>query len=334
MSGNARARDNRKHVLVPHAFGRAGLEILEARADLRLTRYSPGIAPADLHALLADVAGIALSFTPFRQAEVAAAPVLAVVARIGVGFDAVEVPALTARGIPLMVAGTANSTSVAEQALFFMLALAKRGAEMHRRVRHGAGHDRLGGLPMELSGKTVLIVGFGRIGTRTAPRCRAFGMTVLVYDPYRPPADVVAAGCEPVADLDAALARADIVTIHCPKNAETRGMFGAGRLARMKPGAFLVNTARGGIVDEAALHAALVSGQIGGAGLDVFEPEPPDPANPLLHLESVITAPHMAGVTAEAMAAMAEATARNLLSVLDGAPIRDHVVNPEVLAPA
>lgn len=323
---------NRKHVLVPHTMGRAGLDILAARDDVRVTGYAPAIAPADLHALLRDVAGIALSYTPFRQAEVAAAPMLQVVARIGVGFDAVEVPALTARGIPLMVAGTANSTSVAEQALSFMLALAKRGAEMHRRMREGIGHDRRGGLPVELSGKTALIIGFGRIGSRTAPRCAAFGMTVLIYDPYKPAAAIREAGYEPVTDLDAALPRADFVSIHCPKNAETHGMFGAARLERMPPGAFLVNTARGGIVDEMALHAALVSGHLAGAGLDVFEPEPPDAAHPLLQLEQVIAAPHMAGVTAEAVAAMAVVTAKNLLSVLDGNPARENVINPEVLA--
>jgi D-3-phosphoglycerate dehydrogenase len=323
---------NRKHLLLPTTMGRTGVDILAAREDLRVTRYPPAIAPADLHALLADAAGIALSYTPFRQAEVAAAPQLQVAARLGVGFDAVEVPALTARGIPLMVAGAANSTSVAEQALCFMLALSKRTAEMHQRMRGGIGHDRFGGLPVELAGKTVLIVGFGRIGSRTAPRCAAFAMHVLVYDPYKPAEAIRAAGCEPVADLDAALPRADIVTIHCPKTAETIGMFGPARLARMKPGAFLVNTARGGIVDEAALHAALVSGRLAGAGLDVFEPEPPDAAHPLLHLEQVLAAPHMAGVTAESMAAMAVATANNLLSVLDGAPIRDNVINPEVLS--
>jgi len=333
MNAGTTTRANRKHLLVPHAMDKAGLDVLAAREDVRLTRYSPSIAPVDLRALLADAAGIALSFTRFGHAEAAAAPLLQVVARIGVGFDAVDVPALTAHGIPLLVAGAANSTSVAEQALFFMLALAKRGAEMDRRVRHGIGHDRLGGLPMEVSGKTVLIVGFGRIGSRTAPRCRAFGMTVLVYDPYRPAAAIRDAGCEMVADLDAALGRADFVSIHCPKNAETRGMFGAERLARMKAGAFLVNTARGGIVDETELHAALVSGHLAGAGLDVFEPEPPDIANPLLHLETVICAPHMAGVTAEAFAAMAVATAHNLLSVLDGKPARENVVNPEVLPP-
>jgi D-3-phosphoglycerate dehydrogenase / 2-oxoglutarate reductase len=332
-TADATTPTNRKHVLVPHAMGRAGLDILAAREDVRVTRYAPSIAPEAFHALLGDVAGVALSYTPFRRAELAAAPRLRVVARIGVGFDAVEVPALTARGIPLLVAGTANSTSVAEQALFFMLALAKRGAEMDRRTRQGIGHDRLGGLPMELAGKTVLIVGFGRIGSRTAPRCAAFGMTVLVYDPYKPAEAIRQAGCEPVADLDAALARADFVSIHCPRNAETLGMFGPARLARMRAGAFLINTARGGIVEEAALHAALLSGHLAGAGLDVFDREPPDAAHPLLQLESVIAAPHMAGVTAEAVAAMAAVTARNLLSVLDGNPARENVVNPEVLPP-
>ena len=173
-----------------------------------------------------------------------------VVASIGVGYDAVDVPALTARKIPLMVAGTANSPSVAEQALFMMMALAKRGAELHASVKDGRWHERLDRVPFDLFGKTVLIVGFGRIGTRTAKRCQAMEMNVLVYDPYVPPSAIKAAGCEPVADLDGSLPRADFVSIHCPKTPETVGMFNAARLARMKPTAYLVNTARGGIVDE------------------------------------------------------------------------------------
>jgi D-3-phosphoglycerate dehydrogenase / 2-oxoglutarate reductase len=295
-----------------------------------VTGYAPAIAAADLHALLGDVAGIALSFTPFRQPEVAAAPLLQVVARIGVGFDAVEVPALTARGIPLMVAGTANSISVAEQALSFMLALAKRGAEMHRRMREGIGHDRRGALPVELSGKTVLVVGFGRIGSRTAPRCAAFGMTVLVYDPYKPAAAIRDAGYEPVADLDAALPRANFVTIHCPKNSETHGMFGAARLGRLPPGAFLVNTARGGIVNEDALYNALKTGKLRGAGLDVLDREPPDPKNKLFELENVFFSPHMAGVTQEASDRMAATAIENILSVFDGRPNVANCVNKEI----
>jgi len=258
-------------------------------------------------------------------------PAMEVVARIGVGFDAVEVPALTARRVPLMVAGTANSTSVAEHAFHLMMALAKRTPALDALVRKGTWADRHGGLPMELSGKTVLIVGFGRIGTRSARRCQGFDMNVLIYDPYVPAEKITSAGCERVADLDAALPRADFVSIHCPKNPETVGMFNAARLARMKPGAFLVNTARGGIIDEPALYAALTSGRLAGAGLDVFEMEPTPVNNTLLQLDTVITSPHMAGVTTESVAGMARVTAENILSVLDGRPNRDNVINQEVL---
>jgi D-3-phosphoglycerate dehydrogenase len=177
----------------------------------------------------------------------------------------------------------------------------------------------------------VLIVGFGRIGTRTAKRCLAMEMNVLIYDPYKGAADIKAAGCEPVADLDAALPRADFVSVHCPKTPETVGMFNAARLKRMKPSAYLINTARGGIVEEKALHEALVSGKLAGAGLDVFEQEPPPKGHSLFALPNVITAPHVAGVTREAVDRMSEQTARNILSALDGVPIRQNVINPDVL---
>jgi D-3-phosphoglycerate dehydrogenase len=254
-----------------------------------------------------------------------------VVTRIGVGFDAVDVPALSRRKVPLMVAGTANSPSVAECAMFMMLTLAKRATEMHALVRDNRWPERLGMLPFDLYGKTILIVGFGRIGSRTAKRCLAMEMNVLIFDPYKAPADIKAAGCEPVADLDAALPRADFVSIHCPKNPETIGLFNAARLARMKPKAFLVNTARGGIVDEAALYTALTSGKLAGAGLDVFEQEPPPAGQALLSLPNVITAPHVAGVTVEAVDRMSEQTARNILSVLDGSPLSQNVINQDVL---
>jgi D-3-phosphoglycerate dehydrogenase len=152
-----------------------------------------------------------------------------------------------------------------------------------------------------LFGKTVLIVGFGRIGTRTAKRCLAMEMNVLVYDPYKSAAEIKAAGCEAVADLDTALPGADFVSIHCPKTPETVGMFNAARLKRMKPSAYLINTARGGIVVEAALYDALASGKLAGAGLDVFEQEPPAVPHSLFELPNVIIAPHVAGVTREAV---------------------------------
>jgi D-3-phosphoglycerate dehydrogenase / 2-oxoglutarate reductase len=296
--------------------------------------FPSAIASADFEALLrqhAPVNGVALGVTPFGRKELDAGREFRVVARIGVGYDAVDVPALTANRVPLMVAGTANSPSVAEQAMHMMLALAKRGAELNAMAQDGAWSNRHATLPVDLFDKTVLIVGFGRIGSRTAKRCQAMEMRVSVYDPYRPAAEVVAAGCEPVADLDAALARADFVTIHCPKTPETVGMFDAARLARMKPTAYLVNTARGGIIDEPALHRALTAGRPAGAGLDVFEREPTPRDNPLLRLSNVISAPHMAGVTRESLDRMGVQTARNILSALDGRPIRENVINPEVL---
>jgi len=292
------------------------------------------ISQADFNARLkehAPVHGVALGGTRFGDPELESSKDMLVVTRIGVGFDAVDVPALSRRKVPLMVAGTANSPSVAECAVFMMLTLAKRATEMHSLVRDNRWPERLGMLPFDLFGKTILIIGFGRIGSRTAKRCLAMEMNVMVFDPYKPAADIKAAGCEPVADLDAALPRADFVSIHCPKTPETIGMFNADRLKRMKPKAFLINTARGGIVDEAALHAALSSGKLAGAGLDVFEQEPPPAGHALFALPNVIMAPHVAGVTVEAVDRMSEQTARNILSVLDGDPLRQNVINQDVL---
>ena len=323
---------NQKRILLPVTMAPKGVELLTDRPDFQITRYDPAITARDLHALLADAAAIALSYTRLRAPDIAAAPALQVVGRLGVGFDAVEVPALTARRIPLMTAGTANSRAVAEQAVHFIFALAKQSARLHRLMRTAAGHDRREGLPGEVAGKTVLIVGFGRIGSRTAPRCKALEMEVLVHDPYVAPAAIRAAGYEPAPDLGAALGRADYVTLHCPKTPETTGLLNADRLALMKRGACVVNTARGGIVDEAALLSAIDSGHLGGAALDVFDPEPPDPAHPLLHRENVYASPHLAGVTTEAWAAIGVVTAQNILGVLDGEPTREHAVNPEVWA--
>ena len=325
---------NKKKILITESMSQPGRALLKEREDIELVEFPNMISAGDFEAMLrqqAPVHGVALGATRFGEPELEASKDMKVVTRIGVGYDAVDVPALSRRRVPLMVAGTANSPSVAEQALFMMLTLAKRAVEMHALVRDGAWASRLGLLPYDLFGKTVLIVGFGRIGTRTAKRCLAMEMNVLVYDPYKPAAEIKAAGCEPVADLDAALPRADFVSLHCPKTPETVGMFNATRLKRLKPTAYLINTARGGIVEEKALYDALVSGRLAGAGLDVFEQEPPPSGHSLLELPNVIMAPHVAGVTREAVDRMSEQTARNILSALDGEPIRQNVINQDVL---
>jgi D-3-phosphoglycerate dehydrogenase / 2-oxoglutarate reductase len=314
-------------------MGEGGRNLLIARDDIEAVPFPNTISSSDFHAFLregGEVNGVILGLTRFGEAECALGRGLQVVARIGVGYDAIDVPALTRRHIPLMLVGTANSSSVAEHALFLMLTLAKRAGELDALVRAGRWAERLTAVPIDLLGKTVLVIGFGRTGTRVARRCLAMEMNVIVYDPYLPAASVRAAGCQPISDLDAALPRADFVTIHCPKTAETIGMFGAARLQRMKKTAYVVNTARGGIVEEPALHAALTEGTIAGAGLDVFDPEPPAPDHPLLQLANVISSPHMAGVTRESIDRMAVQAACNVLSVLDGNPIRENAINPEV----
>jgi D-3-phosphoglycerate dehydrogenase len=325
---------NKKKIFVAESMSQTGRALLKERDDIELIEFSNMISAGDFKAMLgehAPVHGVALGATRFGEPELEASGDMKVVTRIGVGYDAVDVPALSRRTIPLMVAGSANSPSVAEQALFMMLWLAKRAVEMHSLVKDGKWATRLGLLPYDLYGKKVLIIGFGRIGTRTAKRCLAMEMNVLVYDPYKPAAEINGAGCETVADLDAALPRADFVSIHCPKTPETVGLFNAARLKRMKPTAYLINTARGGIVVEADLYDALSSGKLAGAGLDVFEQEPPPRGHALFELPNVIIAPHVAGVTREAVDRMSEQTERNILSALDGEPIRQNVINQDVL---
>jgi D-3-phosphoglycerate dehydrogenase len=321
---------NRKRLLIATSITAAGWALLENRPDIETVTYDSAMPEAAYRALIPGAHGIALYTRPFGPGELAVADEMAVIGRVGVGYDLVDVPGCTAKGILLMTTGTANSVSVAEHALSLMFDLARRTAEFDAIVRKGDWSQRLITPPLDLYGRTLLVVGFGRIGSRIAARCRALEMTVLVCDPYVDAARIKEAGCEPVS-LAAGLARADVVTVHCPKNAETTGMIGAAQLARLKSGAFVINTARGGIVDETALHDALVSGHLGGAGLDVFVDEPVPADHPLLELSNVVTAPHMAGNTVEALDRMSRTAIANILSVFDGAPNRANVINKEVL---
>lgn len=330
------ATTNRKRVLYADSLSGTGIALLKARGDVEIVPFHYMAQDAAFRAILkehAPVHAAILSSSRFGPAELRETTALQVIARIGVGYDAIDIPAVTQARIPVMIAGSANSPSVAEHAVSMMMTLAKKGPELTALVKDARWGDRLKpqNIAIDLYEKTVLIVGFGRIGTRVAKRCLAMEMNVLVYDPYVAAEGIRAAGCEPVAALDTALRHADFVTVHCPKSAETVGMFGAARIARMKPTAYLVSTARGGIVDEAALHHALSTGVIPAAGLDVFDREPPDADNPLFKLPNLVASPHIAGVTKEAMDRMAVEAAKNVLSVFDGAPVRENVVNPEVL---
>src|SRR5437868_11215640 len=224
---------NRKKIMVPTTMSKSGWALIEARDDVEGVEFVPTIPKAEFHKVLEEASGICLGVQPFSDSELDAAPQLEVVSRIGVGYDAVDVPALTRRKVPLMIGGTANSVTVAEAGVFLIMSLARRGAAMDRLVREGRWQDRYKEMPVDLYGKTVLIIGFGKIGTRSARRFGAMETKVLIYDPYMYSETIRGMGYEPVQDRDAAVARADFITIHCPKTPDTVGLFDAALLARM-----------------------------------------------------------------------------------------------------
>jgi len=321
---------NRKKVLIVGRMPQAGVDLLKKRDDVDYEILTD-VSVSSLHPKLKDANAVTLGATPFGQTELDAAPVMMVVARLGVGFDSVEVPALNKRKIPLMTTGIANSVSVAEHAMYMLLASARLSRKHDRFVRESSWGQRLSDLPADLAGKSILVVGMGRIGSRTVRRCVAFDMDVYVLDPYLSEAEIRKAGATKVSDLKGMLPKVDFVSIHCPKSPETVDLFNTETIGLMKPDAFLVNTARGGIINEDALYQALTSGKLRGAGLDVLDREPPDPENKLFALENVIFSPHMAGVTKEASDRMATTAVENILSVFDGRVNAANVVNKEVL---
>jgi D-3-phosphoglycerate dehydrogenase len=308
----------------------AGMRLLAERADVTVQVLDRPAAGA-LRAALPDADGVVMVMEqPALTAElVEHAPRLRVACRMGAGYDNFDLPALTRRRIPLATTGAANAATVAEHALYLMLALAKRGPALDRAVHGGAWPRSFGCI--ELAGLTCLVVGYGRIGREIAPRAAAFGMRILVVDPGVSAAAVARDGYARAETLAAGLAQADFVVIACALSPATRGLMNEAAFAAMKPSAFLVNVARGPIVDERALAAALRDRRIAGAGLDVLETEPPRAGNPLLGRDDVVLTPHVAAFVATAFDRMAVATAENALAGLDGRLDRACVVNPEVL---
>lgn len=317
------------HVLLLRPIHLDAVARLEAAPGVTVA-VAEDLSPAALAGPLARAEAVIVRVHPVDAAFVAAAPALRIVARHGVGYDLVDVPALTARGIPLTITADANAASVAEHALALMLACARHLPAHDAAVRRGdwAGARRP---TAELAGRRALLVGFGRIGARVAPLCAAFGMRVAVHDPRAAPAAIRAAGAEPAPDLAAALGVADVVSLHCPATDATRGLVDAAFLAALPPGAILVNTARGALVDEAALADALRSGRLAAAGLDVFAEEPIPADHPLLVLPTLVATPHVAAGTAEAMRRMALSAADSVLARFAGTLGPEAVVNPEAL---
>ncbi len=262
------------------------------------------------------------------QALLARCPSLLVASSVGAGYDTIDVDACTRAGVAVVNQAGGNAVSVAELTFGLMLSVGRRIAECDRLLRrvHDAARTKL--MSHELAGSTIGLIGIGHVGTRVAGIARAFGLEVLASDPYVDAGQIRERGAEPV-ELRTLLARSDYVSVHCPLTAETRRMFDSDTLARMKKGAIFINTARGFIHDEAALEAALASSHLAGAGLDVWDIEPPPRDHPLLARDNVVATWHLAGVTFEARKAIARMGAEQLITLLRGErPPR--LVNPQV----
>ncbi|MFJ3055382.1 hydroxyacid dehydrogenase [Herbaspirillum sp. NPDC087042] len=254
---------------------------------------------------------------PVRAPELAQARRLKIVAKHGSGVDNIDLAAASQRGILVTNTPGANADAVAEYVLALALAVARRIPLSHGKLRDGAGSPVQDGL--ELGGKTLGLIGLGDIGSRTSRLFRgAFGAAVLAYDPYAGDAAFAAAGATRVADIDSILRQADVLSLHVPRLESTRHLIGAAQLAAMKSTAILINAARGGVVDEVALHAALRDGVIAGAGSDVFEVEPPPADHPLLDLPNFVGSPHVAGSSRDSLLRMGSGAAQACIDVLAG----------------
>lgn len=283
---------------------------------------------------LATADAVIVAATPFRADLIAAAHTMRFVQHQGVGYhDTIDMGAFAATGARLATNPTGTTIGVAEHAVLLALAVMRRLAYADAELRQGRWHiNALRDESRELAGKTVGYLGMGRIGRAAAQRFRAFDTTGIYHDPAAtlPAKDEAALGVR-AAPFDEVLASADIVTLHLPLTEASRHLIDRRALARMKPGAVLINTARGPIVDEAALVEALQSGHLGGAGLDVFETEPPSVASPLMGMRNVVLTPHISAGTRDAFEAKMEAVFANLRRYFAGEPVENEVA---VTAPA
>ncbi|QEH36676.1 D-3-phosphoglycerate dehydrogenase [Aquisphaera giovannonii] len=255
-----------------------------------------------------------------------AAPRLRAIARTGVGYDSVDVATATERNIPVLITPGTNQESVAEQAFALLLALTRNVAASTAAIRQGTWDRRL---VAPIRGRTMGLVGFGRIGHAVAVRALAFGMSVVAFDPLAEQDAFDRAGVRRV-DLPELLASSDVVSLHAPLNDHTKGLVDRKFLSLMKPGSYLINTARGGLVVDEDLRDGLVSGHLAGAGLDVFNEEPPGPENVLIGLPNVALSPHVGGTDRQSMSDMAEMAARAIVDLHQGRWPEGCVVNEEI----
>lgn len=306
----------RYRILVTDTLADSGLDLLRSQPDVMLD-YRPGLAGDELHREVATADAIVTrSGTAVTDELLSHATQLRVVGRAGVGLDNVDVDAATRRGILVINAPTANILSATEHTMAMMLSLCRNIPAADASVRKGEW-KRSKFMGVELSGKTLGIIGLGRIGSRVAERARVFGMRIIAYDPYIASFAFERVGAEEMT-LDALLAEADFITVHTPLTDETRGMIRAVEIERMKDGVMLVNCARGGIYVEDDLGAALRSGKVAGAAIDVYVEEPPKPDHPLLNAPNLVLTPHIGANTLEAQDRVAVQTSEMVVEALRG----------------
>lgn len=285
------------------------------------------LSPAELRDAITGCAGLVVrSETKVTADLMDSATALRVVGRAGVGVDNIDVPAATERGIVVMNAPDGNTITTAEHTIALLIALARSVPQANSSLKSGRW-DRKTFIGVELQGKTLGVVGMGRIGRTVAARARAFGMKIVAFDPFIAPEQARDAEIE-LAPLDELFAHADFITIHTPLTAETRGLIGSAAFAQMKRGVRIINCARGGLVDESALHDAIKSGVVAGAALDVFVQEPPPADHPLLLLDEVIVTPHLGASTAEAQEGVAFTVAEQMRDYLLSGALRGAVNVP------
>lgn len=320
-----------KRVLVTEKMHPCGLEILASRDNIEVINLDGDIRPETLLAHMPGVHAIAA-----RSAELTAeilnhANELEIISRHGVGCDLIDVAYVSGRGIPVAIASGANSLSVAEHTMSLMMALARELPAQDKMAKSGNWHKRNEFRVRDLEGSTILIVGFGRIGRLVAPMCKAFGMDVVVADIKldRDLADQMEVRA--VEDFRPELASADFLTLHVPLYTETHHLISTDEFNAIKRGAIVINCARGGIIDEDAMIAALDSGQVDAAGIDVLSVEPPDPNHPVFKRDDVLVTPHNGAASVSSAMAMSRMTAENILDCFDGKLREDCTFNLELL---
>ncbi len=315
-------------VMISQPIHEAGIRWLTDRGYV--AQVAPDTSEATFLKEVQDAVGVLVRTALIPASVIDAGKSLKVIARHGVGFDNIDLAAATRRKIPVCITPRANALSVAEHVLALMLALAKRLFPFDAATRKNEWEIRNSYSALDLDGKVLGILGMGRIGMLVCQKAQAaFNMKILAYDPLVPKDVMEKAGAK-VMPIPEILKASDVVTLHVPSMPETKGMIGEAQLRTMRPSALLINCARGPIVDEAALVKALKEGIIAGAGLDVFDPEPPEADNPLFGLPNVILTPHSAALTAECVARMALHAAQAIVDVLEGRR-PEGVINPEVL---